>query len=412
MDPTRSLEILRSERIPESDQLSESDRKVLLDFSDEMFLRKSDYSDHRHEKLLRHCTIIAEKVGGLADALEDRDATKEIVRWVNREYDNEETNRDYRVALRVFGKHVTDGQEPPESISWVSATTSSSYNPEPDPRDMLHWQEHVLPMIEETHNNRDAAMIAVAWDSGLRSGEFRELQIRDVTDHRHGLRLTVDGKQGQRTVTLIPSVPYLQRWLHDHPDRDDPSAPLWSKLHSVDSLSFNMFKKALEESAERAEVTRPVNLTNFRKSSASYLASQGMSQAHLEEHHGWKRGSQVAARYIAVFGDAAENELARIHGIEVAEEDKPDPVGPVECPRCGRDTPREKEFCVWCEQALEPAAVERLRTDERRVQRAILRIAQNDPTVLDEIEEREEVLAVLEDNPNLQSQVQRFIDSL
>jgi integrase len=407
--PADRVETLREKRIPENDQLTDADEEALLEFSDELYLRKADYSDHRHEKLLRHCVRMAEEVGGLVDALDDRDRAEDLVRWINREYDNEETNRDYRIALRVFGKHLTDGSDPPESINWVSGQTSRNYDPKPDPRDMLHWDEHIVPMIEATHNNRDAAMIAVAFDAGARSGEFRDLTIGDVTDHQHGLRITVDGKTGQRTITLIPSVPYLQRWLQDHPGRDQRDVPLWSKLHEVDDLSFKMYTKALESAAERAGVDRPVTLTNFRKSSASFLASQGMNQAHIEEHHGWTRGSRVAARYVSVFGDEADNELAKIHGLDVSE-DESEPIGPVTCPRCDKDTPRDKEFCVWCEQALDPGAVETLKTDERKVQRAIMQFAKDDPSLLEDVEDREQVMAVLEDNPDLQEQVRRFID--
>ena len=354
---------------------------------------------------------MAEEVGGLADTLTERDATEAIVRWINREYDNEETNRDYRVAIRVFGRRMTPGDNPPESIDWVPSGTSRDYNPQPSPRDMLRWEDDVLPMIEATHNNRDAAMIAVAFDAGARSGEFRDLRVGDVTDHTHGLQITVDGKQGERTVTLIPSVPHLQRWLGDHPARQDDTAPLWSKLHSVDGLSFSMFQKVFESAAEDADVSRPVTLTNFRKSSASYLASKGMSQAHLEKHHGWVRGSRVASRYIAVFAEEAENELARIHGLDVSEEES-EPIGPVTCPRCDKQTPREREMCVWCEQALEPGAVETLRTDERKAQRALIRLAKDNPGLLDDVEDREQAMAVLEDNPDVQQQVRKLLDEI
>lgn len=411
MTASKRVETLREERIPENASLSDADQTALLNFSDELYLRGSEYSDHRHEKLLRHCVRMAESVGGLAEALDDRSAAEEVVRWINREYDNEETNRDYRVALRVFANRLTDGSDVPESVEWVSGQTSRNYDPAPEPRDMLHWNEHIVPMIEATHNNRDAAMIAVAWDSGARSGEFRSLEVGDVTDHQHGMQITVDGKTGKRTITLIPSVPHLQRWLQDHPDRNDRDAPLWSKLHSSDGLSFNMFKKALTEAAERAGVDRPVTLTNFRKSSASYLASQGMNQAHIEEHHGWTRGSRVAARYVSVFGDAAENELARIHGLEIPDEET-ESIGPIICPRCKERTPRDREFCVWCEQAIEPGAVETLKTDERRVQRAVMRIAKENPRILDDVEDRESITAVLEDNPGLERRVNQFLDSL
>ena len=410
-DPAERIDTLRDDRIPGNDDISADDEEVLLNFSDELFLRKSEYTDYRHEKLLRHCTRMAEHVGGLADALDDRAAAEELVTWINRNYDNEYTNHDYRTALRIFGRRVTKGDDIPDSISWIPSGTSNSHNPQPNPGDMLHWDDHIIPMIEATHNNRDAAIIATAWDSGCRSGEFRDLTVGDVTDHKHGKQITVDGKTGQRTVTLIPSVPHLNRWLQDHPAPDDPDAPLWSKLHSPEEMSFRMFKKLLEQAADRADVDRPVNLTNFRKSSASHLASQGMSQAHIEEHHGWIRGSDVAARYVSVFADDAERELARIHGKDV-EEDEPDPIAPVECPRCGRDTPRDEEFCVWCEQAIEPGAVQELKMDERKVQRLVLGFAKDNPGLLDDVEQREELMAVLQDNPEAQRRAEQFLEEL
>lgn len=408
-DPRSNIETLR-DRISTSDELSDADREALLEFSDELYLRTSQYSDHRHEKLLRHCTIIAETVGSLADTLDSQDAAREIVRWINRTYDNEETNRDYRVSLRVFGRRVTDGDEIPDSIDWIPSGTSSNYDPAPRPGEMLHWDEHVVPMIDDAKNSRDRAMLAVAWDSGVRSGEFRSLAVGDVTTHKHGLQITVNGKTGQRSVTLIPSVPHLRKWLDDHPSGRDTD-PLWTKLNDADDLSYRMFSKIFQRAADRADIDPPVTITNFRKSSASYLASQGMSQAHIEEHHGWTRGSTVAARYISVFGDAADNELARLHGLDISD-DETDPIGPVTCPRCQRQTPRDEEFCVWCEQALSPGAVDQLRTDEREVQRAVLRFAKDNPDLLDAVEERHDIAQVLEDNPDLRRRAREFVEAV
>lgn len=135
----------------------------------------SEYSTHRHLKLLRHCTIVAENVGGLAAALEDREAAETIVRWIHREYDNEETNRDYRVALRVFGRRVSDGEddEPPDSLAWIPSGTSSTYDPTPDPSQMLEWDTDIQAMIEATRNSRDAAAIAMQFDAGLRGRSSR-----------------------------------------------------------------------------------------------------------------------------------------------------------------------------------------------------------------------------------------------
>lgn len=411
-DPGPQIETLR-ERVRESDEIAAPDREVLLEFSNELYLLQTEYGDYRHLKLLRHCTRMAEHVGGLADALDNRDAAENIVRWINRTYDNVETNRDYRIALRVFGRRTANdnGDEPPESIEWVPSGTPRNYDPAPNPADMLHWEEDVVPMIDATMNTRDAALIAAAWDSGARSGEIRDLTVGDVTDHRHGLQLTLSGKTGQRTVTLIPSVPHLQRWLANHPAPNDSDVPLWSKLTQPEDISYRMFVKILETAAEDAGVDKPVTFTNFRKSSASFLASKGMNQAHIEDHHGWVRGSDVAARYVSVFGEDADLELAKVHGVEV-EEEEPDPIAPIECPRCGKDTPRDEEFCVWCKQATDYGAIEKVKAEEQDLRNAILRLIREDPALIDDIQSAQDAMTVFEKRPDLFEDAQRFREAV
>ncbi|WP_049980236.1 tyrosine-type recombinase/integrase [Halolamina rubra] len=345
------------DRIQESDDIADSDRDVLDEFRRQLDLLSSRYSLNRKIKLLRHLVLLAERYGDVASLPDDRSHAEETVAWINREFTNEETNRDYRAAIRVFGRHVTDGDEIPESLSWVPSGTSSTYDPAPDPGEMLRWDDEVQDMLDAAMNTRDAAAVALLFDAGLRGGEYASLTVGDIADSEYGLQVTVNGKRGQRSITLIPSVPYVRDWLRNHPAGDDPSAPLWSKLGRNEEVSRTMKNDLLKRVAERAGVTKPVTPTNFRKSSAAHLASKGMNQAHLEDHHGWVRGSSVASRYVSVFAEESDRELARVYGAEVPDQDD-DEIAPIECPRCGEQTPRERSLCVWCGQALEPGAAE------------------------------------------------------
>jgi len=272
---------------------------------------------------------------------------------------------------------------------------------------MLEWDDDVLPMIEAARNSRDAALIAVAWDSGARSGELRGLKVGDVADHPQGLQITVDGKTGQRSITLIPSVPYLNRWLGDHPARDNADAPLWSKLTSAEQPTYQQHRKALREAAERAGISKPVTFTNFRKSSAAYLASRGMNQAHIEDHHGWAHGSDVVARYIRVFAEEADNQLAAVHDREV-ENEEPDPIAPVECPRCARENPRDEPACVFCGQALEAGAADRVEEREREVRNAALTFASEHPDLVDDIGDLEQLMALFEADAEIAAEADRI----
>jgi site-specific recombinase XerD len=403
----RRIENLQ-ERIERAEEMSGDDQDVLQAFDNRLALLGSQYGKERREKLLRHCVRIAEEVGGLADALDDKRAAEDIVRWIHDTYDNEESNRDYRVAFRMFGKHVTDGDEIPDSISWVSATTSKDYNPMPNPAKMLWWDEHIKPMLDECRHARDKALIAVAWDSGARSGEIRNLTVGDVSDHKYGLRISVDGKKGERSVILTTAVPQLQQWLNVHPAPEQPDAPLWSKLNKPEDISYQMKLKILKKHARKAGVNHcDVTFTRMRKSSASYLASDGVNQAHIEDHHGWDRGSDVASRYVAVFGDANDRAIAQAHGVDV-EEDESEPIAPVTCPRCRNETPRDEPTCVWCSQAMDAAAVEELEAEQRETRAELLRIARDDPELLDDLDRVEQFIELGDENPEILREAREF----
>lgn len=114
------------------------------------------------------------------------------------------------------------------------------------------------------------------------------------------------------------------QWLESHPGESDDD-PLWCKrndgsIRVSDRSIYNWFERA----AEVAEVSKPITLTNFRKSSASFMASRGMNQAHLEERYGWVRGSKKASRYVSVFAEESEIETVKAWGKEIEEEEEED----------------------------------------------------------------------------------------
>jgi integrase len=419
-DPEGRLNKLR-EDIETSDRISDRDRDLLCDFDDELALRRSQYATATRYKLLQYCSQMAGHasripVEELPDvelhaALSDREAAEDVVRWIHDRYDNAESNAAFRRALRTCGRLAVG--EPgglPDAVAWISTTLDNSYDPSPDPGDMLDWAD-IKTLTENCLNSRDAALIAVGWDAGCRGSELRSLTIGDVSDHDHGLRIHVDGKMGQRSVTLIPSVPFLQRWLSDHPARDDPDAPLWSALSEARAVSYETLWKALDRAGDRAEIDKPVTITNLRRSSASHLASQGMSQAHLEDHHGWTRGSDAAAHYIAVFGEDADRELAAIHGEDVSESE-PEPIGPVECPRCGRDTPRDEPTCMWCDQALSHVGKAELDAAQDETRQDLLRFAKEHPELLGQLEDMEPVIDLVDGDTELIDEARRFLDAV
>ena len=346
-------------------EISDADAELLRQVSNRIRLMgQSKYSIHRHEFYLRRGIVIAREVGGLADAVDDRDAAERIVGWINATYDAAETNKDYRVTLRNIGKLATDGDELPDALAWVPAGYPGNYDPAPQPEEMYRLEEHIEPMIDACNNSRDRALIALAWDVGPRAGELYQLTTDRFSDHKYGMQVTLhEGKQGTRSPVMIYAEPYVRQWLQDHPDGQGSGEPLWTRTTRNDGgLSNNRIRDIFKEIAKRADMTPPSKPTptQMRKSSASHLANEGVSQAHLEAHHGWKTGSDKAARYISVFGEHNDREIARAHGMDVSE-DESEPIAPVECNRCGKRTPRNRDFCIHCGKA---ASVESTRVLE------------------------------------------------
>lgn len=384
---------------------TEADRERLLDFSDRLQLLAQDYSDVRHIKLLRHLMRISENVdfpdesgGPLVGALKDREIAEEIVRWINRTYDNPETNRDYRVALRVFGKRLepSDDDEPPVSISWVSSKTPSNYDPSPNPAELIDWDD-VDAMVEAAGNNtRDAAMVALMLDAGPRGGEFYDLRVSDVTDADHGMQLWIDdGKTGQRSVTLIPSVPQVQRWLEDHPG--GASDYLWTKLNEPERISRQRIYQILDRLSERAEIGKHVRATQVRKANAMWLAKTGAQTTLIETRQGRKIGSGTIARYVAQFGERSENSAyAQLMGRDV-DVDGAGERDIVECPRCDKPNAPDKGKCQWCGQALDPESAAAAEAQDRKVNEALANL---EPEVAKQLFES---LEVIKETPELRA---------
>jgi len=384
-DPKQGVKTLRKKLQSGDRGGSDADRELLLTFSDELRLRREDYGHYRHEKLLRHLVRMGEHAGVelhesiLEDAAEAsdedfyaaKDIAKAVVRWIHDTYDveegSQETNRDYRVAFRLLAKHVTRGDDIPDTHDWISTKTTRDYDPEPDEADMLDLEDEVKPMMAMARNPRDTAIIALQFEGGFRGGELYEMTVGDLTDGEHTLKVRVDGKRGEHDVHLIFATPYVNRWLSDHPSGDDDDY-LWTKLTTPDQLSYQRFLQCFKEPAARADIGKPVTPTNFRKSNAYWLATRGKSQAFIEDRQGRARGSPVISRYVAKFsGETQETEYAAMHGLDVDVDTATEEIAPVTCPRCEEKTPRDRDFCMHCQFSLDLEAKELLDALKNRI---------------------------------------------
>lgn len=354
-DPRVAIDTLREKLESGERGGCEHAREALLGLSDNIELIPSEVGDYRHRDILRHGSRMSEETDVcLADALEERDVAEEIVRWIHRNYENEHTNQDYRRDLRAFGRYADEvTEDPPDSLDWIPTGTSNDFDPKPSERDLVTFDE-AQEMIEHATNDRARAAIALQFEGGLRGGELIDLRVGDIFESEHALGVHPDGKTGEHPVHLIFATPWVNQWLTKHPGRDDDDAPLWSQMDDVQQISDNMFRKDLRRAAERGGVDKTVTPTVLRKSNTRYLLRLGMKRGKIEQRQGRVQGSDHTARYEAAFGDESlERTYASLHGKDVETDDSGLDVAPVPCPRCGKDTPRDTDFCIHCNQALD-----------------------------------------------------------
>jgi integrase len=72
-------------------------------------------------------------------------------------------------------------------------------------------------------SKRDRAFLSMALDTSCRPHELLNLRIEDIRfrisddGSKQYAETTINGKTGQRTVTLINSIPFIKEWVLDHP---------------------------------------------------------------------------------------------------------------------------------------------------------------------------------------------------
>lgn len=364
------------ENIEDHPDISPRNRELLLRF--ERDLSTEGYTASRRQKLMTHLKHIAARAEFDFDQATEDDL-RDVVAWVNSRTVSDSYKLDYRIILKRFyrwlnGRFDRGGapegfngkDEHPELVDWIN-TNSGNGNGSGSklPKDLL-TPEEVDDLIGAAKNPRDRALIALLWDTGARIGELIDLTVSDIEDHEHGKKVVVEGKTGSRRIPLRESVPYVNRWLADHPD-PSRDASLWCKLREASGPVSHTYinVKILRKAAEDAEIEKPVNPHHFRHSRATFLANH-FTEAQLCEWFGWVQGSDTPAKYVHLSGRDLDGAWKELHGIQDGEE-KTAKDRAQDCPRCNEVNEPGASFCMSCGQALGLEAAERIEETQGEV---------------------------------------------
>src|ERR1700690_1135743 len=107
-----------------------------------------------------------------------------------------------------------------------------------DVSDLLTGAE-IMAMIAAAKNDRDAALIAILYDSGCRIGELLSCKVKHVEFDAEECNITFPkSKTVARTSLLIFAKGYLETYLKRHPMRADKEAPLFvtEKMQNIGTV--------------------------------------------------------------------------------------------------------------------------------------------------------------------------------
>lgn len=346
-------------RIRDNDDLTERDKELLLDFKRD--LKLDGVSSNYLHKLLVNLNLMGEQLRtGFEEAGEDD--LKEVVEWVQDKDISPVTKSHYKRALKRFYKWKNGG-EYPKKVGWITTTLKRRNSKLPE---KLLTEDDVRKLTEAAQNARDRALVALLWETGARISEVLGLQVDSFEERENGKKIVINGKTGPRRLPLIESIPHVNRWLSEHPRRDDPEAPLWCRINDGGKgkkLGHRYILKSLNEIASRAGIDKPVNPHHFRHSRATYLANR-MTEAQMCEWFGWVQGSDRPATYVHLSGRDIDLAYDRMHGYQEEEEDGKPELSPSECPRCDSMNDPGAKFCQKCGLALDEEAA--MKVDEKR----------------------------------------------
>jgi len=305
-----------------------------------------------------------------------------VVAWINSQPYKEWTKHDYKLVLRKFIQYAKVGDcsrtaSMPEEVSWISLRVK-----EKDSRvtpDSLLSKEEFEAIVKAAENPRDRALIYVLFEAALRPGELLTMTVGSVEFKDKYCLIAVNGKTGIKRIPLVTSFKPLLRWLEEHPNRDDPNAPLWCSLannYKGERLSYRHFRLIIKRLARKAGIKKNVWPYLFRHSTLTNLAKI-FTEARLEQYAGWVHGSEMSRRYVHFSARDLEDAVLELHGLKDRGEAGDIPKL-INCPRCGRENPPGNVHCGFCGFILDKEAAlkmeEKERDRERQIEQELLRM--------------------------------------
>lgn len=377
---------------------STHNKELIQGFQRHLFAKGS--KQYRVGKLTQNLRLICDLMGKNLDTLTKADAEDFLAKVNRREGWSPHTRRDYMRNFKQFflwfeeeDHRLNNGdeqgrQDARKFYQYVRKISTAH------PRKVLDYattltDEDCRVLLEKgCQDDLERALVAILHETGCRVGELLGMRLRDIErKDRHAL-IRVNGKTGERRVPVLQSIPYLERWLPNHPARKNPNALLWVSTHNGhrgEPLRHLGVVKLLQRVMARSGVKKRCNPHWFRHSRATILAPKYGEQV-LCKVMGWELGSKQVRTYVHLGARQVEEAFLKTNGLAEPEHEE----SKMQFCVCGAVNEPGKRYCGRCGNALSVGTmVEDEQKKNAAVDEAMMLFAQimSDPKIRTKFEE-------------------------
>lgn len=347
-------------RLRESEEISEENKKLMLDFLD--FMKANSITEATQKLYIWSLSYCAKKLSKPFNQV-TRDDIIKLVGGIEENYNSEKSRMMLKSNFKIFYRWLKKTKDYPDEVAWIKVRPKLSNNTLPEE---ILTEEEIVKMADTALNVRDKALCLIIFETGCRVGELRALKIRNVQFDNFGCILIVPkGKTGARRVRIIRYAKELLAWLDIHPLKSNPEAYVWISLgrNKNELLSYLEVREILKRLGRRAGITKRVNPHSFRHARATQLASMNVGDAVMKEVFGWEKDSRMASTYFHLSGKNVDDVLLKINGIKT-DESEAKPAANRICCKCSQVNSVLSHFCKNCNSPLDLKIM--LEMDSRR----------------------------------------------
>ncbi len=241
--------------------------------------------------------------------------------------------------------------------------------------DRLTWEEYEKLVNYFNDDPKIQAYITLAFESLGRPQEILFCKIKDITLNENYAKITVSqhGKEGVKNLISIDSLGFLQKWLQNHPFKNDINSYLftsYNKTNPQDQLKPKIINERLKVALKHLNINKNITCYSLKRNGVTFRLLKGESEKTIQHIAGWKSTKMLQRGYYDLTKqddiiklqliergliDDKENEFSK-SGIKANMGRKFsfnfERILPNRCIICSRIIPANQNLCLSCKRRL------------------------------------------------------------